>query len=97
VAFAGKSLGREARGRELEALANQMHGYVKTAVDALREPFDWFDRPPSFMRLLGAEWLFSVLYPGKLPVDLKAQTKAFYQAFLGVKIDDRQAVELLAP
>jgi len=61
------------------------------------EPFNWFDRPPSFMRIIGAQWLFSVLYPGRLPVDLKAQTKAFYQAFLGVKIDDRQAAEILGP
>lgn len=196
VAFAGKVLGREARGRELASLGNSMHGQVKSAVDALpkkkpgptiyyaegvdglstegrgsfhtelievvgarnvhagqqgkvvhgygmehvsleqvmgydpdvilvkekafwdavfqdprwkglravrehrvflipHEPFNWFDRPPSFMRLLGAEWLFSVLYPGKLPVDLRGQTKAFYQAFLGVRIDDRQVAEIL--
>jgi iron complex transport system substrate-binding protein len=202
VAFAGKLLGRETRGRQLRTLANEMHGHVKAALEALpknkpaptvyyaegadglstegrgsfhtelievvgarnvhegregkvvhgygmehvsleqvmgyapdvilvkekafwdtvfkdprwkglravrehrvflipHEPFNWFDRPPSFMRILGAEWLFSVLYPGKLEeklgVDLKAETKAFYQAFLGVKIDDRQAAELLGP
>jgi iron complex transport system substrate-binding protein len=26
-------------------------------------PFSWFDRPPCFMRILGAKWLASVLYP----------------------------------
>jgi iron complex transport system substrate-binding protein len=61
------------------------------------QPFNWFDRPPSFMRVLGAQWLFSRLYPGRLAVDLKAQTKAFYQSFLGVGIDDSQASELLGP
>lgn len=59
------------------------------------EPFNWFDRPPSFMRVLGAQWLFSRLHPGRLPVDLKAQTKAFYRTFLGVRIDDGQAAELI--
>lgn len=61
------------------------------------EPFNWFDRPPSFMRLLGAEWLFSVLYPGRAVVDLAMQTKAFYRTFLGVAIDQRQAAEILGP
>ena len=194
VAFMGKLLGRETRGRELEAMAKQMFGQVKTAVDGLPEktaptvyyaegadglstegrgsfhtelievvgarnvhqgkvlqgygmehisleqvmnydpdvilvkepafyeaifkeprwknlravrerrafliphqPFNWFDRPPSFMRLIGAEWLFSVLYPGRLPVDLRKQVQAFYQAFLGVKLDQRQVAELLGP
>jgi iron complex transport system substrate-binding protein len=157
LAFMGKLLGREARGRELQAMATQMLGAVKAAVEALpkkagptiyyaegadglstegrgsfhtelievvgarnvhqgkilqgygmehvsleqvmnddpdvilikekafydaifkeprwkslravrehraflipHQPFNWFDRPPSFMRLLGAEWLFSV-------------------------------------
>jgi iron complex transport system substrate-binding protein len=59
------------------------------------QPFNWFDRPPSFMRLLGAQWLLSVLHPGSLPVDLRVQTQAFYQTFLGVKLDDRQAAEIL--
>lgn len=62
-----------------------------------QQPFNWFDRPPSFMRVLGAQWLFSRLFPGRLPVDLKARTKTFYQAFLGAQIDDGQAAELLGP
>lgn len=49
------------------------------------------------MRLLGAEWLFSVLYPGRAVVDLAMQTKAFYRTFLGVAIDQRQAAEILGP
>lgn len=194
VAFMGKLLGRETRGRELQAMAKQMLAQVKAAVEALpkkpaptiyyaegadglstegrgsfhtelievvgarnvhqgkvlqgygmeqisleqvmnydldvilvkepafyeaifkeprwkslravrerraflipHQPFNWFDRPPSFMRLMGAEWLFSVLYPGRLPVDLRKQVLTFYQAFLGVKLDQRQAAEILGP
>jgi len=59
------------------------------------QPFNWFDRPPSFMRLIGAEWLLTVLHPRRVTLDLRAETKAFYQSFLGVKLDERQVSEVL--
>jgi iron complex transport system substrate-binding protein len=58
-------------------------------------PFNWFDRPPSFMRLLGAQWLVSVLHPGRLSVDLSRQTRAFYRKFLGVELSEQAAKEVL--
>lgn len=61
------------------------------------QPFNWFDRPPSFMRLLGAQWVLSVLHPGRVSFDLRAKTRDFYQTFLGVKLDDRQVTEILGP
>ena len=60
-------------------------------------PFNWFDRPPSFMRILGAEWVFSKLYPGHLAVDLNRETREFYRAFLGIEIDAQRAAEILGP
>jgi len=30
-------------------------------------PFDWMDRPPSFLRLLVAKWLAGMLYPKTFP------------------------------
>lgn len=66
-------------------------------VDAVKEgrivtvpriPFNWLDRPPSFMRALGIQWLANVLYPDRYPFDLQAETKAFYKLFLGVDISD---------
>ncbi len=58
-------------------------------------PFNWFDRPPSFMRLLGAKWLTSILHPGRFRIDMEGETKAFYRLFLGVDLKDRDARELL--
>ncbi len=61
------------------------------------DPFNWFDRPPSFMRLLGAQWLLGALQPGRLSPDIRTQMKSFYGFFLGVSIDDRQTTEILGP
>ena len=59
------------------------------------EPFNWFDRPPSFMRLLGIKWLLSLLHPDLYPVDMLAETRAFYTLFLGVELSEAQAREVL--
>lgn len=58
-------------------------------------PFNWFDRPPSFMRLLGIKWLLNTLHPKRYPVDMVAETKAFYKLFLGVELSDADARTVL--
>lgn len=60
-------------------------------------PFNWFDRPPSFMRILGLCWLTNQLYPDRYPKDMIAETKAFYRLFLNVELDDAQARAVLEP
>jgi iron complex transport system substrate-binding protein len=60
------------------------------------EPFNWFDRPPSFMRLLGIKWLLNLLHPDLYPVDMVAETRAFYTLFLGVELNEAQAKEVLS-
>ena len=61
------------------------------------QPFNWFDRPPSFMRLLGLEWLQNVLYqqPGK--DELLAEIQNFYRVFLGVELSSAEVQQLLGP
>jgi iron complex transport system substrate-binding protein len=59
------------------------------------EPFNWFDRPPSFMRLLGVKWLLNLLHPDLYPVDIVSETRAFYTLFLGVELSEAQAGEVL--
>jgi iron complex transport system substrate-binding protein len=60
-------------------------------------PFNWFDRPPSFMRLLGIKWLLHTLHPDLYRIDLNAETRAFYKLFLGVDLSRQQAEEILHP
>ena len=59
------------------------------------EPFNWFDRPPSFMRLLGIKWLLNRLHPDLYPVDMVKETREFYHLFLGVELTPEQAREVL--
>lgn len=60
-----------------------------------RAPFNWFDRPPSFMRLLGVKWLTSILHPDRYPLDLAGETREFYRIFLGVELDDEALRKVL--
>ncbi len=48
--------------------------------------FDWFDRPPSFMRLLGLQWVMWRLYPEVYRKDMEKEARRFYRLFLGVDI-----------
>jgi iron complex transport system substrate-binding protein len=47
-------------------------------------PFNWFDRPPSFMRALGMQWLAKLLYPDLVSIDVRRETTEFYSLFFGV-------------
>ncbi len=59
------------------------------------EPFNWVDRPPSFMRALGIEWLAGVFHPEAYPIDLNARIKAFYELFFNVRLSDEQIKNIL--
>ena len=61
-----------------------------------KPPFNWFDRPPSYMRYLGIKWLMHCLYPDFYRVDLAGETRTFYRLFLGVQLTDEQIREILA-
>lgn len=58
-------------------------------------PFNWFDRPPSFMRLIGIQWVANLLYPEFFPMDMARETRRFYKLFLDFDLDDRQLKEVL--
>lgn len=79
----------DSRWKRLKAVENQRVYLIPHA------PFNWFDRPPSFMRLLGIKWLQNLLHPEKAGFDMVAETKTFYQLFLGVELDDAEARRVL--
>ena len=58
-------------------------------------PWGWIDAPPSLNRLIGLRWLLATFYPAEAGVDLRAATRAFYDLFYGVKLDDAQLARLL--
>lgn len=58
-------------------------------------PYGWFDAPPGVNRLIGIDWLTSVLYPGDGAVDLRAATRDFYSLFYHVDLTDAELDDLL--
>lgn len=58
-------------------------------------PFNWFDRPPSAVRVLGVEWLANLLYPDTVKLDMKRETETYYNLFLHKTITDQQASDIL--
>jgi iron complex transport system substrate-binding protein len=59
------------------------------------QPFNWFDRPPSFMRLLGVKWVASLLYPERCQADMVKETQLFFKLFLGVDLTAGEARKLM--
>lgn len=73
----------------LDAVKNKKVYYIP------REPFSWFDRPPSFMRFLGLRWLINLAYPDVFEIDIKKETKEFYKLFLDIDLTDEQIDKIL--
>lgn len=52
-------------------------------------PFSWFGRPPSAVRIVGCLWLLHILYPDyTADLDMRGETREFYQTFYGVALDE---------
>jgi iron complex transport system substrate-binding protein len=60
-----------------------------------RSPFNWFDRPPSFMRLIGLQWVVKILYPDLFQADLVEETRRFHKLFLDLDLEVNEACDLL--
>lgn len=84
------SLAKDRRWQGIRAVKNRRVYLIP------RIPFNWFDRPPSFMRLLGLKWLASQMYPKRYPLDIQAETKQFYKLFLGVEPGNSDVREILS-
>lgn len=63
--------------------------------DVPRRPMNWLDRPPSFMRALGIQWLAAQLYPDRLRIDMRAETRRFYRLFFNVELTEPDLDALL--
>lgn len=57
-------------------------------------PFNWFDRPPNVMRLLGIEWFATVCYP-EIDIDINQEVRDFFSLFYNVDLTDDQLQSLL--
>lgn len=62
-----------------------------------RGPFSWLERPATYMRLLGVQWLANRLHPDLYPVDIKAESRDFMKLFFNLDLDDTQVSDLFEP
>ena len=62
-----------------------------------RGPHNWFDRPPSYMRVLGLKWLMAHLYPEHYQVDIVAEAILFYKLFLFWEATPAQMRQIINP
>lgn len=53
-------------------------------------PFNWIDRPPSFMRLLGVRWLTHIFYNTPNSEQFQQEMREFYKLFLNIDLTDEQ-------
>ncbi len=60
-----------------------------------KKPFNWIDRPPSFMRLLGLQWLTHVLYDEPNASEFEMRMQAFYRLFLNIDLNQAQRQAIL--
>jgi iron complex transport system substrate-binding protein len=58
-------------------------------------PFNWFDRPPCFMRLLGLKWVAQTLYPQRFDLDMDREIREFYRLFLQVELSPEDIRQIL--
>lgn len=87
-AFAGR-VADDPRWRGVRAVAI---GRIYTVP---RTPFNWIDRPPSIMRLIGVQWLAHRIYPERYPIDLHATVRNFQRLFFGVEPGTEALARLL--
>jgi len=81
---------KDSRWRQVRAVRNGKVFIIPKA------PFNWFDRPPSYMRYLGVKWVMTCLYPDLYHIDIVKEMKVFYRLFLGIELTDEQCREVLS-
>ena len=59
-------------------------------------PYNWIDRPPSVIKVLGAKWLGNLVYPEYFDYDIVAEAKEFFRLFYGWELKDEQLNNILA-
>lgn len=58
-------------------------------------PFNWVDRPTSFMRIMGIQWLANLFHPKEYAVNIHKKTAEFYKLFFNVELTDKDIKQLL--
>ncbi len=71
---------RDPRWKKIKAVANHRIYVVP------RTPYDWIDRPPSVMRIIGVPWLAYRFYPSRYPGKIRTEVQDFQRLFMGIDV-----------
>lgn len=75
--------------QELEAVKNGKIFKIPTA------PYSFMSSPPSVNRMIGIEWLGSLVYPEIYTSDIREEVKNFYQLFYHIDVTDEKLEAIL--
>ncbi|MCL2029760.1 MAG: ABC transporter substrate-binding protein [Deltaproteobacteria bacterium] len=62
-----------------------------------RGPFSWLERPASYMRLIGAQWLAGTLHPDLYEVDIRDESAKFMKLFFNLDLTGEEIDQLFEP
>ena len=62
-----------------------------------RDPWNWFDNPPSFMAAIGLKWTLNLLYPEEYPLDIVDEAVKFYRLFLWSDVTHDEMRKIIYP
>jgi iron complex transport system substrate-binding protein len=80
---------RDARWKTVKAVATHRIYTVP------RTPFNWIDRPPGIMRIIGVPWLAYRFYPDRYRGNIRQEIREFHRLFMGVEVTDADLKEWL--
>ena len=75
--------------QELDAVKNGKIFKIPTA------PYSFMSSPPSVNRMIGIEWLSSLVYPEIYTSDIREEVKNFYQLFYHIDVTDEKLEVIL--
>ena len=75
--------------QELDAVKNGKIFKIPTA------PYSFMSSPPSVNRMIGIEWLGSLVYPEIYTSDIREEVKNFYQLFYHIDVTDEKLEAIL--
>ena len=75
--------------QELDAVKNGKIFKIQTA------PYSFMSSPPSVNRMIGIEWLSSLVYPEIYTSDIREEVKNFYQLFYHIDVTDEKLEAIL--
>lgn len=81
----------DAKWQRLTAVREGRYYYIP------RGPFSWLERPASYMRLIGVQWLANKLHPDRYPLDIRAESKVFMKLFFNLDLTEQQVDNLFLP